>query len=97
MTAFSCVLIGNESLLIGCGDSLLDRGHTIGAVVTQDADITNWAEGKGLPVEAQIGDLTGRFQAGGFDWLLSIANLSIIPDPVLSLPARGARPTVNLS
>ncbi|WP_406648520.1 LLM class flavin-dependent oxidoreductase [Aliisedimentitalea scapharcae] len=87
MTAFSCVVIGNESLLIGCSDALLDKGHRIRAVVSQDADIRNWASGKGLPVLDQISDLA---QAGPFDWLFSIANLSLLPDDILALPARGA-------
>jgi len=90
MTAFSCVLIGNESLLIGCGDALRDAGHTIRAVVSRDPDIRTWAEGLGLPVETKIAMLAERFGAGDFDWLLSIANLNVIPDVVLALPAKGA-------
>ncbi|NSY40582.1 MupA/Atu3671 family FMN-dependent luciferase-like monooxygenase [Leisingera sp. ANG59] len=85
MTAFTCALIGNESLLIGCADALLARGHQIRAVVSRDADIRAWAADKGLVVLNTPAELSG-----GFDWLLSIANLTVIPDAVLAQAAKGA-------
>ncbi|WP_291727642.1 MupA/Atu3671 family FMN-dependent luciferase-like monooxygenase [Leisingera sp. F5] len=85
MTSFTCALIGNESLLIGCAESLLARGHQIRAVVSQDPDIRSWAAAKGLTELDNQRDL-----APGFDWLLSIANLSVIPEEVLSRAAKGA-------
>ncbi|KIC36723.1 MupA/Atu3671 family FMN-dependent luciferase-like monooxygenase [Leisingera sp. ANG-M7] len=85
MTAFTCALIGNESLLIGCADALLARGHQIRPVVSQDADIRAWAADKGLDILNTPAELNG-----GFDWLLSIANLTVIPDAVLAQAAKGA-------
>ncbi|MBO9451653.1 LLM class flavin-dependent oxidoreductase [Tropicibacter sp. R16_0] len=90
MTGFSCVIIGNESLLIGCADALLDRGHQIKAVISTDPAIKSWAASKGLPQADELSSLTGQFQPGDFDWLLSIANLQIISDQILALPAKGA-------
>lgn len=90
MTQFSCVVIGNESLLIGCSETLLDRGHVIRAVVSEDGEIRKWAESRNLPVMDQVSALEDRFAAGGFDWLFSIANLNVIPHAVLALPAQGA-------
>jgi natural product biosynthesis luciferase-like monooxygenase protein len=87
MSNFSCVVVGNESLLIGCSEFLLDRGNTISAVVTNDAAIRAWATTRGLKVVGKATDLT---TAAPFDWLLSIANLSIIPEAVLTLPTKGA-------
>ncbi|CUH79421.1 MupA/Atu3671 family FMN-dependent luciferase-like monooxygenase [Tropicibacter naphthalenivorans] len=84
MAGFSCVVVGNESLLVHCAEMALDRGNTIQAVVTRNADVQAWAEGRGLRV-CPLDELTG-----GFDWLLSIANLDIIPDTVLALPTKGA-------
>ena len=49
MTAFSTVLIGEESLLVGCADILRDRGHAIRAVVSRNPEIRAWAERLGLP------------------------------------------------
>lgn len=85
MTPFSCVVIGNESLLIGCAEAILAKGHRIDAVVTTDADIATWAKDKALPVLANPAELTQ-----GFDWLLSIANLRVIPQAVLALARKGA-------
>ena len=87
--AFTCVVMGNESLLVQCAEMILDRGNSVSAVVTRNGDVRQWAEGRGLPVVAPGPDLASRLP-GAFDWLLSIANLSIIPDDVLALPRRGA-------
>ena len=85
MTPFSCALIGSESLLIGCAEALLARGHSIRAVVSEDPEIRAWAADKGLTTLDSQHDLQG-----GFDWLLSIANLTVIPDEVLAQAAKGA-------
>ena len=90
MTTFSCVLIGSESLLVGCGEALRAAGHDIRAVVSRDPDIQAWAKGLELVVEDRIAALADRFGAGDFDWLFSIANLNVIPDAVLALPGQGA-------
>ncbi|MGP6089426.1 MupA/Atu3671 family FMN-dependent luciferase-like monooxygenase [Antarctobacter jejuensis] len=87
--AFSCVVMGNESLLVQCAELALARGNTLAAVVTKNADVRAWAEGRGLRVEAPGKDLAKRLP-GGFDYLLSIANLSVIPADVLALPSKGA-------
>lgn len=90
MSGFSCVVVGDESLLIQCSEILLQRGHRIGAVVTRNPEIRRWADGSGLPVEAPGPDLDARLGAVGFDWLFSIANLAVIPKTVLALAAKGA-------
>ena len=51
MTQFSAFLIGNETLTLQCGEMLLARGHSLAAVVTRNADVRHWAQGKGLRVE----------------------------------------------
>ncbi|AHD10702.1 MupA/Atu3671 family FMN-dependent luciferase-like monooxygenase [Phaeobacter gallaeciensis] len=84
MTPFSCIVLGNESLLVACADMLLARGHSIAAVVTKDAEIRQWAADKGLTVLEDARDFDGSV-----DWLLSIANLEIIPDSVLARASKG--------
>ncbi|MBN9886024.1 MupA/Atu3671 family FMN-dependent luciferase-like monooxygenase [Salipiger abyssi] len=90
MAQFSSVVIGNESLLVQCSEKLLAAGHPIRAVVTRNADIAEWAEGRGLRVIAPGKGLAERLEGLEFDWLLSISNLDIIPAAVLAMPARGA-------
>lgn len=90
MTQFSTLLIGNETLTRQCGDVLLAHGHRIAAVVTRSADVRKWAEGCGLRVEGHGPDLADRLQGVAVDWLLSVANLTVIPAGVLALASKGA-------
>lgn len=90
MTSFTSLLIGSESLLVGCGDALVARGHPICGVVSDNPEILRWAERQGIETLPDLEAVSRRFGGGEFDWLLSIANLTIIPDEVLALPARGA-------
>ncbi len=85
MKPFSAVLIGNESLLIGCADQLLARGHAIQAVVSLQDDIISWANAKGIQVHSAPRDIEA-----GFDWFMSIANLRMIPEDVLAKAGKGA-------
>lgn len=87
---FSAILIGDQSLLVQCAETLLARGNSVSAVVTRNTDVAGWAQGKGLRVEAPGPDLGARLAGQPCDWLLSIANLSIIPGDVLALPSKGA-------
>ncbi len=86
MTRFTSLLIGHESLTLQCGQMLLDAGHSISAVVTRNPEVSAWARASNLPVLAPGDDLT----AIPFDWLLSIANLEIIPQSLLDRAAKGA-------
>ena len=90
MPSFSSVLIGNESLVIQCGEILRAKGHSISALVTRNADVEKWGRDLGLNVQAPGKDLAERLGSAPFDWLLSIANLDIIPADVLDLPRNGA-------
>ncbi len=84
------LLVGNETLALQCGRAWLEAGHEIAAVATRHADVADWARGAGLRVIAPGPGLAGRMEGLGFDWLLSIANLDLLPEPVLARAARGA-------
>jgi len=81
----SALIIGNESLTIQCADALVQRGHSIAALVTRNPEVRAWGLARGLRVEGQGRDLAGRLAGLRVDWLLSIANLNVIPDAVLAL------------
>ena len=87
--AFSCVILGDESLTIACADLIVSGGHRVVAVVSTDADVRAWGQAQGVAVYTRPTDLAGA-DLPAFDWLLSIANLRIIPDAVLALPVKGA-------
>ncbi|HEY9096499.1 MAG TPA: formyltransferase family protein, partial [Hydrogenophaga sp.] len=90
MSNFSCVLMGNESLLIQCAEKLIQGGDTIGAVITRSPEIRAWAKGLGIRAEQSDAGLSERLGDLTFDWLFSIANLSVIPQAVLERASRGA-------
>jgi natural product biosynthesis luciferase-like monooxygenase protein len=69
---------------------LLEADHSIAAVVTRNDDVAHWARDRGIRVEAPGAGLDTRLAGLSFDWLMSIANLDIIPRAVLDLPVRGA-------
>ncbi len=86
----SAVMIGNESLLIQCATLWLDTGNTLTAVVTRAPEIRDWATEAGLRVISSDSDIAGELLGEPFDWLLSVANLDMLSDTVLKLPAKGA-------
>ena len=86
--AFSAILMGDESLTIACGDMVLAGGHDIAAVVTRDDAVRSWAVTQDLRVLEAPRDLPEAEVRA--DWLLSIANLRMIPDEVLALADKGA-------
>jgi natural product biosynthesis luciferase-like monooxygenase protein len=89
MDSFSVVVIGGESLLIACSEQVLARGHRILALVSEDPRIVAWATSRGIPTEKPGGALAERLPAE-FDFLLSIANLRMIPDALVQRARRGA-------
>ena len=90
MTSISTLLLGDESLTMGCGDQVLEQGHAIVAVVTSDDTVRDWAVGKGLTVLDKMDAVADHVSPGQVDWVLSIANLKIIPEAVLGLAKQGA-------
>jgi natural product biosynthesis luciferase-like monooxygenase protein len=87
---FSCILIGNDTLTQHCGAKLLAAGHNVVAVFTRATGVADWARDNGLPVQPLTRDAAQQLAGQPFDWLLSVANLDIIPDDLLALPKRGA-------
>jgi natural product biosynthesis luciferase-like monooxygenase protein len=85
-TRFSCFLIGADTLLMECGDVLLERGHDVRGVVTGAPRVEAWARENGLEVIDVSGDWAAALAAEPFDHLFAITHLAIIPDEVLSLP-----------
>ncbi|MFT6388649.1 MAG: natural product biosynthesis luciferase-like monooxygenase protein [Cellvibrionaceae bacterium] len=89
---FSCYLIGGDSLLIECGETLQSRGHEVRGVITNAPRLSQWAMGKSIPVMAADANypaaLAEKAQSAPFDYLFSITHLAIIKDEVLALPQK---------
>ena len=85
-----CLLIGDGSLLIQCGSLLLGRGHPIACVVTASPAVRDWADKNWIEVVEPGQGLAGRLAGKRYDWLFSIANLSLIPSTVWQAATCGA-------
>ena len=85
----TALLIGNESLTVDCGKRWLERGHALAAVVTREPKVATWASGAGLRVIAPGAGLVERTAGLAVDWVLSVANLSLVPQPVMALARQG--------
>ncbi len=90
MSSFSSIVIGDESLLVQCSERMLARGHSIRAVVTRSVAVEKWAADRGLTVIPPGPGLADRLRPYAADWILSIANLAILPETVRMLGRRGA-------
>ena len=61
MTPFSCVLVGNESLLVECAKVLLGRGHGIVTLASRNPEVAAWAETvPKRPLTASAGTCTAQ-------------------------------------
>jgi methionyl-tRNA formyltransferase len=83
MSTKSFVIIGNESLLVHCGEALRRAGHTILAIVTGSPEIGAWATSSGLRVLSGSPALREAADLQSFDVLLSVGNLELIPRDLL--------------
>lgn len=87
---FSCVLMGEESLLVQCGELLLGRGHTVAAVISGNPSIEGWAGEHGIKTIRPDASLEHSVSELTFDWFFSIGNLRMIPAAVWGLAGKGA-------
>jgi natural product biosynthesis luciferase-like monooxygenase protein len=86
----ACVLIGEESLLIECGQALLDRGHRILAVITENEQIAGWVRKTGVALVAPDRGWEAKLDGVDYDWFFSIANLRLLPTAVWRKARLGA-------
>ncbi len=89
----TAVFVGAEALVVSCAEAWLARGHHVAALVTQNPEIAAWAEKTALLVCPPGPGLAGRLYALGvdrFDWLFSIANLTLLEADVLAAAEKGA-------
>jgi natural product biosynthesis luciferase-like monooxygenase protein len=87
---FSCVLVGGNTLLVECGEVLLQKGHRILAVATDVPRIIQWCDKHEIPVVSAKGKLEARLSNYEFDFLFAITHLAILPESVLQLPRKAA-------
>ena len=82
---FSCFIIGESSLTVGCADLLRAAGHRIAGIVSAHAAVAAWARERGVRLIDPV-ELEATLAGSAFDHLFSIVNFRIIPGPVLRSP-----------
>lgn len=87
---FTTLIVGEGALLIACAEVLLRYGDTIQAVVSATDAIREWALTQKIFCAPHVDDALAAMNGQGFDYLFSIANLSIVPPRILGLPRLGA-------
>ena len=90
MARISCYLVGTESLLVQCAETLVARGHEVLGIVSSAPIICRWADDRGLPHLELNDHLAARLSARPFDYLFSITNLQLLSADVVALPRRMA-------
>lgn len=83
--SFRCVLLGEQSLMIECGERLRARGHGVIAVVSDAARPRAWAREHDLPLFDHHDALVAE-DLGEFDLLLNITWLRMLPPKLLERP-----------
>ena len=84
----NAIFCGDGSLLIRCAEVFSQAGGQILGVITVDAQIAAWAEAQGIPQlgtpqAPDLGDIA-------FDWLFSVANLTVLSEAVTERARLGA-------
>ena len=87
---FSCFVIGDGTLTIQCMEMLLEAGHSVYGLVTNNQQLRDWAASKEIPQYEPNADYAESLAKQPFDYLFSIANLRITADKVLELPQKAA-------
>ena len=80
------VLLGGQSLLIQCAELILERGHSVRRVVSADRRIVQWTQERGIDCVPRHESLLNGKDPCQCDYLLSITNLTLLPEQLLRWP-----------
>jgi len=86
----TCYVIGDDSLLIQCSETLLRKDHEIFGVITSNSNIKKWAAEKDLRVYNPDKSLVQILNSKPYDYLFSITNLQILADEIVNSPQKAA-------
>lgn len=81
-----CILMGEQSRLIQCTELLIQRGHEIFGIITEEETIKKWAIAHKLPLISPTNDIAGWLKTMPFDIFFSIDNFMKVPSEILTMP-----------
>lgn len=80
----TCFLIGEDSLLIQCGNVLLKKNHCIELVVSPNKNVQDWAKKNNIPSVYTIDEMI-KLSTNPVDYIFSIVNSFILSNDVIQL------------
>ncbi|MEJ6022290.1 MupA/Atu3671 family FMN-dependent luciferase-like monooxygenase [Ramlibacter sp. PS4R-6] len=80
--------MGDGTLLVRCAQAWLDAGHCVAHVVTRNAEIAHWARDAGIAHRQFAAGEALQAPDVACDYLFSVANLEVLPETFLRLPAK---------
>jgi amino acid adenylation domain-containing protein len=81
--ALSCLVLGEEPLAQRCAEVLLERGHNIVALVTNNQALEVWSRDQGI-LTLKRSEYAARIAEFQFDALLSITHPALISPSIIS-------------
>lgn len=79
----SCYLIGEDHLLIQCGNVLLDERYVLNGIYSPLEEAKEWANQNNIPYYSTYKELEAVLIDSEFDYLFSVANSHIISNTIL--------------
>jgi len=92
MSSTSAVFVGDGSLLVRCTQAWRDAGHLVTLVASHEHGIEDWARAQALPFVRLEAGATVDLPPADFDYLFSVANLTVLPEALIR---RARRLAVN--
>lgn len=87
---WSCGLIGEGPVLVGCAEELRVKGVRIEGVLSDCPRVTSWCRAHGVACAPATTDPVGFFERSGLHYLFSIVNHKILSAEILRLPGVAA-------
>ena len=86
--AQSVILLGEQSLVIQCGEQLIAKGWVIKCLVSENSVIKDWCVQKNIPHLENYQELEGKYPEESVDYVFSITNLQLLPEWLLKIGRR---------
>lgn len=86
----SAIMIGEQSLLLSCGEIWLSAGNSLQLVVSDNAEIKAWCNSKNIDCLPWISWAGSAVEKSSCDYLFSLANLRVLPQSVLDIAGMAA-------
>ncbi len=71
---YKCFLIGEDSLTLKCGETLINAGHELLGVFTQHPSVVAWAKSNDVPLLSSLNDFERAVTTTAHDLLFSVIN-----------------------